>query len=145
MHHHYEWFHDTVKSALEHALHDGTSLLLLGHEHRTQTKNSSLDGHLAMTSILGGALSESDYTKSRFNLVILDFAANEIERLEQKWDQSASMYYTTRVLKSKLVRKSGSRNKPRPTQEFRNKLLEDSKHQISQVFLLIYARINSFF
>jgi len=138
MHHHYEWFHESIKIKLERALFSGTSILFLGHEHIPSSKNSILNGDHSISIIAGGILSDNKTAASSFNSIIIDTESNNYTLNTYNWDERKKIYVPKKTT-LKLHKKKATYHKLYPDLEFYNWILQDEKHAITTSFLDYYV------
>lgn len=137
MHHHYEWFHDSMKNKLETSLIKGTSLLILGHEHTPKAKCTTIDNYKSLDIVYGGILF-NDKIKGSFNLIIIDDLKENIEVIKYV-ESNEEIYTKSDTIQYKLIDKKINQNNLYPTDKFLKDFCNDDKNSISNNFTDYYV------
>ena len=91
MHHHPEWLHESIKLPFEENIIESTSILLLGHEHKSSIKNLSWDTK-NIVIVGGGVLSGGNNQDSTYNIVLLDTDSHLVKTIKHSWNHDSNIY-----------------------------------------------------
>lgn len=127
MHHHPEWLHESIKLPFEEKLIESTSILMLGHEHSSSTKNLSWD-QKDIVIVAGGVLGGGKNKESTYNVVLLDTEKNIVETVKYSWNHDSKIYIPGSSIKSNLIYKRYDNNKIKPDESYIKYLYKDEKH-----------------
>lgn len=78
VHHNTEWFNWTDREILEKSITSGSSILFMGHDHRSRTEFSKIDGEKECLVIKGGVFNDEEL-KDKFITVIYDTDEQKFE------------------------------------------------------------------
>lgn len=138
MHHTLDWFTEDCKRKLSKALCDGTSILLLGHEHNPDGKYMKKNVEKKMLIFDGGMLSNTDDVyNSNFNVLSIDLATHETRGLHFNWNVEKKVYISSKIMDEKYQQKKTDRICL--NEEFYVQLLNDECNNISSSFLDYYV------
>lgn len=146
MHHAPDWFIDAQKHQLETALLCKSSLIFLGHEHRVGTKSCSYDNEAAAFIHAGGSLcNDSDWTKSEFEIGVLDTGTYQYSTNLFKWNNTEQQYEAGKEISKQLPHKPSIEKTLEVTSEFKNNLFGDVHRSFSNSAqdYYIFPRIES--
>ena len=129
MHHAPDWYTDEIKNRFEEAIYKKSSIVFLGHEHKTSDKKISF-GHIDCAIIqAGGELCEHDnWTRSAFFTGVLDTCTRSYTQTEFKWNDKQSQYENCSEQTETLPWKPSIERQIKILPEFEQKLLTDNKH-----------------
>ena len=123
MHHSYDWYIDIQKDQLEKAILCKSSLLFAGHEHRIGSKRFSYDDNAYTFFHAGGALCENDdWSKSEFEVSVLDTDTSKYSLHLYKWNQSQGQYETSTSTNVTLPSKPSVERKLTVTEAFKENM-----------------------
>lgn len=132
MHHSPDWYIDAQKDQLETALLCKSSLIFLGHEHITGTKSCSYNDKAAAFIHAGGSLcNDSDWTKSEFEVGVLDTQTLNYSTTLFKWNRNESQYEENKIISKQLQPKKSIEKSLVVTEEYRNNLFADAHRSFS--------------
>lgn len=126
MHHAPDWFIDSQKSQIETALLCKSSLIFYGHEHIVGTKNCSYNNQAAAFIHAGGSLcNDSDWTKSEFEIGVLDTDTYEYSALPFRWNASEQQYENIEKITKIIPSKPSIEKTLVVTDEYKNNLFNN--------------------
>lgn len=132
MHHAPDWYIDAQKDQIETALLCKSSLIFLGHEHKAGTKNCSYNDKAAAFIHAGGSLcNDSDWTKSEFEVGILDTQTLEYSTTLFRWNCSELQYEENKGISKQLPPKKSVEKALVVTEEYKNNLFTDAHRSFS--------------
>lgn len=132
MHHAPEWFLDTSKTGLEKYLRDNHDILLLGHEHRNQSKEEIFEGESSIKIVNGGVLFDpNDDKNSSYNILELDMTQNIMNIHQYAWNAKEKVYYIEQKQENIVIKKHHNKDFPL-SEEFKLELQSDEKHNLGR-------------
>ncbi len=132
MHHAPDWYIDSQKNQLEPALLCKSSLIFLGHEHVVGVKKCSYNDKAAAFIHAGGSLcNNSDWTKSEFEVGVLDTSNYEYSTTLFKWNISEQQYESNKTVSQVLPPKPSAEKTLVVTDEYKNNLFSDAHRTFS--------------
>lgn len=146
MHHAPEWYIDSQKNQIEPALLCKSSLIFMGHEHVTGIKNCSYDNKASAFIHAGGSLcNDSDWSKSEFEVGLLDTTSNKYDVKVFSWNSSAEQYEPTSNYSKTLPQKPSIEKKLAIQEDFANNLFSNSHRAFSNSSkdYFVFPRIES--
>lgn len=132
MHHAPDWFIDAQKHQLETALLCKSSLIFLGHEHIVGIKSCSYNDNAAAFIHAGGSLcDDSDWTKSEFEVGVLDTDTYQYSTNLFKWNNTEQQYVSDKGISKQLPHKPSIEKTLEVTDSFKNNLFSDVHRSFS--------------
>ena len=136
MHHDLEGFNEDMKLDLKRRLYKTTSLLFLGHEHKSALNDTSWDKN-EMIVIYGGALSGHNINYS-FNTVLIDSITRKVKHVRYEWNKQEEIFVDSSN-NYILPIKCQNNISILPQKSYIDKILTDEKRTVSKYFLDYYV------
>lgn len=132
MHHAPDWYIDEQKDQIETALLCKSSLIFFGHEHKAGTKNCSYNDKAAAFIHAGGSLcNDSDWTRSEFEVGVLDTQTLEYYATLFKWNHSELQYEESKKILKQLPPKKSVEKSLVVIDDYKNNLFTDAHKSFS--------------
>lgn len=132
MHHSTEWFQWECKKNLEKAIYDDTSILFIGHDHNSSTKDLNFNNRNNIFISAGGEFSNDIIGKSEFSAVILNTDTDCLDSYAFEWNKKENIYTHIRLFKNKSIKIKT--NKLMPNQLYIDSIKEDQKRKVTNDF-----------
>ncbi|MEL7662086.1 metallophosphoesterase [Acetobacterium wieringae] len=138
MHHTLGWLNEGCQNTVKRALYQGTSVLLLGHEHCSNGEVSKINKEYKMITLNGGMLcNKGNYDESIFNGLNINLKTKDVLGYSFEWDNKVKVYSPKEIIKEKYQNKSLDRMEI--NDDFKKELLKDERNHLSKSFLDYYV------